>query len=574
MTAKLQIFFDFLITLLVLTTLGVTLLNSDEFGSDSLFPYFLYCFFAGIVTFLIFFKYGISKNLPLAPFKFSLIIFITFSILVWISGYSEDRLVLPHFYWVANSLFLCSAYFWIRNSENENIIQIIYLGIIVFSIIESCIVLLQAIGILETQNYYFLCSGSWNNPNVIAIFLSLSFYAIIVQDKIRNRCILNAIVFLLAIAIFLLFCRTAYLVSLLFLVYKKKEFLLSNLSKIIPVKHNLLVLVVVVFISFFFLAFSNKTVSTLSRIEIWKKSFAIILNKPFFGNGIGLFEKVFNQYQINNPASNNRFVSMPYNDFLEIAVEGGLILLFLWVAFLASLIFKNRKKSPKILLLILGLIIIQLTNFGFNAIPAFVLLLIYLAIHFAKEDFSNLEIKYLKFNSKLLLIPAFIAFLFFINAASLGGSFYAKQLFRNSKLESESFAKYLQLGKKLKHYASFHETLGDSFLKYNKKELAINEFKLANELSSNPKMLTKLASCYKDLNKLDSSEIVFNQIIAIDPSKLTPKFLLLQLYEIKRDSNKIKNLAKNISLTSIKYKTKKAIFIKNYADSIFRIYNI
>ncbi|HEX7400911.1 MAG TPA: O-antigen ligase family protein [candidate division Zixibacteria bacterium] len=89
----------------------------------------------------------------------------------------------------------------------------------------------------------------------------------------------------------------------------------------------------------------DKTEST--RIRLWQTSWNMIKDKPIWGIGLGNFGLLFNQYKVEGKYDN---YSHPHNDFLNVAVNSGLLgllaYLYLWVVFLYTsikAILKNKK---------------------------------------------------------------------------------------------------------------------------------------------------------------------------------------------------------------------------------------
>jgi len=97
--------------------------------------------------------------------------------------------------------------------------------------------------------------------------------------------------------------------------------------------------------------------SNRQRIELWNKSIDIIKDYPVFGIGIGQFESMHDKYNFSKEA---RF-GHPHNDFLNVAVNSGLIglvsFLIIWVIFFKNILkryYYSLNKENLILNLKLG----------------------------------------------------------------------------------------------------------------------------------------------------------------------------------------------------------------------------
>ncbi len=84
-----------------------------------------------------------------------------------------------------------------------------------------------------------------------------------------------------------------------------------------------------------------------TRIRLWQTSWNMIKDKPIWGIGLGNFSQLFNQYKVEGKYDN---YSHPHNDFLNVAVNSGLLgllaYLYLWAVFLYTSIkavLRNKK---------------------------------------------------------------------------------------------------------------------------------------------------------------------------------------------------------------------------------------
>jgi len=78
----------------------------------------------------------------------------------------------------------------------------------------------------------------------------------------------------------------------------------------------------------------SKPAELLGRLVIWKTALISILDKPILGFGLGNFERAYflNQQPTHEILRFEKFTQFAHNDYLQLAVEGGipLLLIFLW----------------------------------------------------------------------------------------------------------------------------------------------------------------------------------------------------------------------------------------------------
>ncbi|HRF24426.1 MAG TPA: O-antigen ligase family protein [Chitinophagaceae bacterium] len=494
-----------------------------------------------------------------------------------------------HYYWLANGLFLLTVFHWmspvifngIQNSLNTNQkkINYLYAGIAGISLVESLIVTFQFVGFFPVPNNNFLCTGTWINPNVTAIFLSLSLYATLVLKrsfyKPWQKMLGTSALFIICIAILLLMCRTAYLVTCIFLLFEYYPRLQQYIKHKLRFSTRGFAFLLSAFIVcwIFISLFSFKEGSTKGRLQIWETSVELFRNNPLFGYGFGTFEKEYNIYAVNKSYATNDYINTAYNDFLEMGVEGGIVAMLIWIVFLA-LLFKeayiNRKLHPQVLPLLIGFTVIQLTNFGFQAIPGMVLFVIYIGTLFYETENTFKQADNAPWVRRWYKLPAIGLSLFLlIQVSALCSAFYSKWMLgmQNGPVQ---ISKFFDLQTTLNGYALFHESFGDAYLRQKNIPSAFSQYHMAIRNSSNPDLYAKLGLCAQLLNKYDSSEYYFSIVKKMQPHKFLPRYALLKLYQQSKDTIKEMELAKEIVQMPTKIRNKKTDQIKAYATSIIR----
>lgn len=581
----------------ILTILAFTLLNSNAFGGNTLIALFLFCISTGLLAVFYFgHKIFYSTNTKLKIPSY-IAVFLLLTLYILLHGIFYNRVSLTHYYWIACSIFLFTVNTWANDfyQKQDNIfstksILFIHKGVTALAFLETIVVFLQCTFILPSPNKNFLCTGTWINPNVTAMFLSLSLFSTIlvlrnINQKATKR-IFQVILFATILAIALLKCRTAYIVAATLLLTEYWFTLIKTIKSYLKLnlKGLFVVLVALVIFQALFSVFSNKKQSTLGRINIWQNAATLIKEQPLFGYGFGQFEKVYNQSIAQEPHINNDHVNMAYNDFVELGVEGGLIAVFFWLLFLFILIkqiTKQPKSSVSLLPIVLSFIIIQLTNFGIQAIPVMVLFLLYVSYFnptfSTSKESSSLNQSVAQNNwltplRKVCVVAVFIiSSIYTITVFNLMASFYKNWMQNNKSPNAILFYNYRSLNQSLHGYPIYHEKYGDALLNANQTSEALKQYKFALQNTSSPDIITKTGFCFQQLKIYDSSKHYYTITENMQPNKISPKFMLLKLYLQKGDSTMIKAKATEIKNMNVKIRNRKAQEIKKYADSVLTI---
>lgn len=588
-----------LLPILVLTTIAFTLLNSNAFGGSTLIAFFLFCFSTGIIGLSVFGRALLkirktSYEIPVYVWTFLLL-----GCYVFVHGIANNRIGLTHLYWIACSIFFLTINLWAANLKAthgsksiKKLVLFIYSGVAILAFLESVVVLLQCFRIIPVPDNNFLCTGTWINPNVTAMFLALSIFSILYVLRNTNQYFtkrfLQAILIAVILSIILLQSRSAYIAAsiLLFVEYRVKIIQLAKSYFTFSIKGLTAAIVVFILIQILISVFSYKSGSTQNRIIIWKNSMTLTFEKPFFGHGFGQFEKEYNGFIAQEPGSSNDHINMPYNDFLELGVEGGIVAVFLWLAFIISLFRYAKQRKDKLyslLPLIVAFLVIQLTNFGIQAIPAMVLLVLYsaltdvsfLASNAAEKNVQIVQPPTMAFSLLKRVVALSIitgCFIFTITIFNLMSAFYENWMISKNK-NPASLNTYRRLNKTLSGHTLYHEKFGDALMNTNQTTAALQQYKMALENTSSPVVLAKTGFCYQLLKKYDSSEYYYSFVQNMQPYKFYPRLTLLKLYQQKGDTAMMKAKANEIINMTAKVQSKRVQDIKKYADSVLLALN-
>ncbi len=270
------------------------------------------------------------------------------------------------------------------------------------------------------------------------------------------------------------------------------------------------------------LSFGVKKASSRGRIRVWSNSIRLIEASPLAGQGFGRFEKEYNFFMAKEARPDNDHVNMPYNDFFEMAVEGGLGAVALWTAWLIVLWRYHRRQGNSVLPII-AFLVIQLTNFGFQALPVFALFLLYAAmppIPSSAIPHTPSAIPHTPPARPLVLVCALglIGWLF-IYEVSLADKFYDRNIITREDSGNDAIEAYTDLAPSLDKFVSFHIYFGDARLKMHQYRPALTQYLQGLEMSSRPDLLLKCGYCYQQLRLYDSSRYYYTLVGNMLPYK-------------------------------------------------------
>jgi O-antigen ligase len=452
--------------------------------------------------------------------------------------------------------------------SRNTIIGIFY----IFGIIESFICILQALGMVKSVNGFFAVTGTYENPNITAMFLMacLPFGIFAFHKKQKIIKIVCAPVLLTAVV--LLQCRTAYIgVGLIFMIFLFQQEKVKNVLK----RHKIIILpiLLLVLVSSFFLYHFKKD-SADGRLLIWKISAQMIERKPIFGYGYGLFERNYNLVQADYFASgkgnavekqNADHVNMAYNEYIEQTVEGGIFGLLFYAGFIVfGLYFSIRKKDLEATTVILMVFVAGFFNFIIQCLPLCMLLFCYCASLLPATKY------HIKVPIRKMAVFLFIfSCLFLVNQSKLMlTQRYLKRaiiLVKNGQLSQA-----LQVLEKNESRAETSE----AFLRNYGQVLLLNKnyskgtliLKKAVMYSSGIDIYFLLSECYREQQKYIEAEKALQTVMQMSPSNLKSRYRLMILYYFLNEPGKARQMAQEIINIQPKRKTKEGEFYKREAQ--------
>lgn len=558
---------------MLLLCVAAALLNSNAFGSPSLIAYFFSNLLIGL-TAIAGFSVLLFKKQPLPAVPPYIVIYLLLCGYIWIHGLLTGKTVLVHYYWIGNGLLLLLVHTWVSVWQPLRGLSLLYKGIVALMLVESIVVAAQFTGLFPVPNPYFLCTGTWGNPNVTAIFLAMGLYPLLLLKKQAvtrlSKWIYKPLLALVLLAIIVLQCRSAWMAALVFLVYTYAVPTRQYLANMAGNARRIAVVVAAIIIFVLALSlFQFKKASAESRLRVWAGSIQLITQRPLTGYGFGSFEKYYNTYAAAQQYPVNDHVNTAYNDWLEMGVEGGLIAVVLWAGFV-YLLARNwwplRKKSPESAAVLPAFLLIQLTNFGIQAIPANLLFLLYAGISAGQVPVR--QIKPLFARAYCFAVLG-VAIGLLLRVSLLTGTFYNHWMMASNQTHADKrLAAYGKQENILTSYASYHDAIGDAFVQQRAYRSATNAYCAALRHCTRPDILSKCGLCYQQLGMYDSSHYYYTLLRDMQPQRVAPRMALLQLYALRRDTPALRQQAVEIAAMPVKVRSREAAQMKQYAQRL------
>lgn len=422
----------------------------------------------------------------------------------------------------------------ISRTQCENIILFV-------AIIQIIFVFAQWAGLIASDNIYFTLTGSNENPTVTSLYL-VGCVPIIAARVYRGGCRILHISFLLLclVTIGVLRCRTAYIgLSVELLVTIVVFFKKCNIG--IPKSYKLPFLFVLLLMvtSLGFKLYDIKRDSADGRILIWKISSNMIMEKPQ-GYGYGLFEKYYNLRQSDYFAQGNGtdkervladFVFMPYNDFLEHGVEGGVIGLTFLVAFYVLVIISAKRKHDVVCLSVfIAFAVMSLTNFIYSSIQPWLLLMLYAS--FVTSENTIKEKVVLKRTCISIIIICVILVCTPVLFRMLRGQMklfeYKERIMKGGYISDDDFAIIKNSIGTSEAYWTLRAYNG--FLKQKYSQAAIDILE-SQKYTSSPQSMEMIYHAYRLADNEEQGIRYVEKLRNMIPHLLRPKLLLMQYYD-------------------------------------------
>lgn len=430
--------------------------------------------------------------------------------------------------------------------------------------------ILQLYNCIDSNHRLFAITGPFYNPGPYSGYIAMIFpisLSRIFKSKGGERCFwLVSFSLMLCIlpagmsrsAWFALFVSSMWLLIVHYRLVSKLSLFVKTCPRV-AIGWFLSLLCILLLI--LFALFHMKADSANGRLFIWENTCKAICAHPLFGYGAGRFPNVYGNVQAEHFVSGNyteleeRVAGSPeyaFNEYLQICVEGGLLLLLFFLAISIWVIIRGiNNKEYDACAGLLSLFVFSFSSYPFQILPFMMVGVLLSAICFTGI-------------SKDVTIRSTCTFLFLviILLAALSGTsllqksndisqrwFYIDVLHRDGSFK-EATNGYERIYKYLNHNPNFLLKYARVLIAQEKYDEAIEVLERAKLICCYPIIWNLQGRCYQIVHDYISAERCFKESSNLLPGRIYPYYLLAKLYSEPSfyNENEMKKMA-NIVLS-------------------------
>lgn len=444
------------------------------------------------------------------------------------------------------------------------------------AIIHLMYIIAQWSGLINSGNKYFPLTGSYENPTVTALYFVGCVPVIAARIKNTPKNIYYTLLLTACItAIAILHCRTAYMgLGIEILIGTISCLRTRNRSLRSSYRFLVAFFVLLTVIAAIIKLYNMKRDSADGRLLIWKLSAGMVVEKPA-GHGYGMFEKYYNLRQAEYFAQGNGtetekrnagFVPVPYNDYLEHSVEGGIAGVFFLVAFYYLLVRKSiQNKDTASFATVSAFAFMSLTNFVYTSILPWLLLMFYCAFVIADAKKADNENYKVSLPVQIVLMTIFITGIFkvvMITESQLTLLDYKEKVVGGEHVHRSgllSLQSHIGTSEAYWNLLAYNDILSERYTE------AIADIAEALNYTSAPQTLEMAFHTYTLSGQEQEGIRFIHTINNMQPVLLRPKLLLMQYYDKQGDSSKALHYAEEIESSPHKTDSKESESIRNKA---------
>ncbi len=484
--------------------------------------------------------------------------------------------------------------------EDTNTQRYIYFFLILTGLVEAIWGLRQLYGFSPSQHSLFRLTGSFFNPGPYAGYLAVVFplalyFALKLRiDVVTNDAEQSRFIELHRVLIYLLCngvrfisiatCITILLVlpaamsraswlaaiagSLIVLTgYYSNRF--AHIKKYLSIDKKKVLAVSIIVIALLFLALSGmyflKKDSADGRALMWKISLDVIKKHPF-GVGLGNFSGAYGDAQAVYFASGQASETEEYvagspeyafNEYLQIAIETGLLSLLLFLAIIVVALRKMIKtKAWGKMGALVSLLVFACFSYPFSVLP-FLIIFVFLIYRRSNTDDTVYADSHGFLNEKTGVnpfIPCLLCAFICLTITSFClykeypvyqayKSWNTARIYYNAGLYKDVAEDYKELYPLLNDQIQFLFEYAQSLSKSEQYAESNRILERAIQISCDPMLYNIMGKNYQALKAYEQAEVCFIQSTRIVPNRLYPFYLLTKLYHEMGSQEKVNEMA-------------------------------
>ena len=438
--------------------------------------------------------------------------------------------------------------------------------------LETLYIFFQILHILPSPCTTFLFSGSFLNPAIAAMLLSLCIPVglwLSYHEEDKNiRCLIRIVDVCMTVLLILSASRT----GLLAVMVASCLVIEQNCGKIKTYlrRTNKMLLCVVTLFSICLACFALYHVrkdSADGRILIWKVAMDMVAKHPLLGYGLGGFDAHYMHWQAeyleNHPDSPYILladnVAGPFNEFIGIAINYGLVGLFAVLAAIVLVIWllSRRTFDREILLGLTGALIIW-SIFSYVYRQPFVWVLTFVLVVAALNT--------LKLRQCIVKPAAIIVLCLSVSAIAYKTAIFCHRaewhIVQDHSLRgytNEMLPKYAKLYPHLNDDSGFLYNYGAELHYIGRYDESLKILKECEPMYSDYNVQMLIADDFGKLGMIDSAVYHYRYAKRMVPSKFFPLYQEMQLYLAHNDSVSARRVAKEIITKPVKIQGSRSV---------------
>lgn len=433
-------------------------------------------------------------------------------------------------------------------------------GLAISGIIQSFITIGQWAYMLGSNHRRFDVTGSFGNPGQLGGFLAITtvvsvgllMQAVKQKKKVLSVC-LGAGLALQLTAFYLADSRAGIVGSAIGLLVIFSHYLIQGFKKH---KITSIVICTVAVVGIGIELYNHRPASADARLLIWRVSADMIKDKPVLGHGVASFNEEYMLYQAgyfkHNPDSRCIMVAdnvaYPYNEFLHVWIEQGIIGLLILLALFGTVLF-HRSSDPKQRTLKAGFL--ALIGYSMFSYPSYVfpLLLLYAIFLGSLESKAIFRFRIPKWS---LAVAGFILIAVIAAGIKQIGFYHEasdKLKTLHSKNNKEAVVFIDNNYDKLKYNTRFNH-LYSAYI--SEAEIAPQIRERINDLYSSCETWCDIGNIYTKEGEYGKAEQYYITASYMIPTRLKPNYYLWVLYQKSGDKEKAIQTANKILTQPLK----------------------